>query len=620
VQASNPESTDRVELDAAGRPLRTVTTRAGVTYTVENAFDARGLRTGLSVTGPWSGAHTAGFRYNARMQLDTLIDFGGGRTVIEHDQDGLEVMRTLPSGVWISGGHTSLHTPTDVHYAHLSLYGPLDSRFGYDANGLVAARLTPYSDYQGSGDLVREYSYDRLGRLLGFSDEAFYDQDQVCPGGQDMDPDNGACVPAGTSQFFGALSYTYDKVGNRTDGGAVIETGNRLTQFNGYALQYDADGNLVQKSRTVPAQFNQVLYWNSLGELEGATTNGVGVSYGYDGFGRRVRRSGGPEGTVRYLYDGDDLLMELDGAGSVLREYTYYPGVDNPHSVRVWANGAGGVVYHYAMEHPGHVAGLIGPGNQLAAQYEYAPWGESEYAAGVQQPLRYMARELDPGTQLYYVRNRWYDPALARFVSEDPIGLEGGINPYVYAGNSPTNATDPFGLCVVFKGATDKDHARVNKGLDEYCPIGLEVITATSRSGGRGWSGYFTAYSGTYFAANPVGRGEGGGGGGQERIKMYIEFEQFRDNELAERFIGCKEKYYISAEYGGIYGEWYMYRTDTELQIFSFHTMSVNRKVWYAGQVYTEEYGTHQARGWVNCTTGGVKWTTPPFFVTLSPP
>jgi len=57
-----------------------------------------------------------------------------------------------------------------------------------------------------------------------------------------------------------------------------------------------------------------------------------------------------------------------------------------------------------------------------------------------------MARELDPITNLYYVRNRWYDPVAGRFVSEDPIGLEGGINPYAYVGNSPTNMRDPSGL------------------------------------------------------------------------------------------------------------------------------------------------------------------------------
>jgi len=41
---------------------------------------------------------------------------------------------------------------------------------------------------------------------------------------------------------------------------------------------------------------------------------------------------------------------------------------------------------------------------------------------------------------------RWYSPEMGRFISEDPIGLEGGINYYVYVFNNPVNSTDPFGL------------------------------------------------------------------------------------------------------------------------------------------------------------------------------
>ncbi len=50
-------------------------------------------------------------------------------------------------------------------------------------------------------------------------------------------------------------------------------------------------------------------------------------------------------------------------------------------------------------------------------------------------PLRCMGREIDGGTGLYYVRNRWYDVQLGRFLSEDPIGLAGGMNPYTHAHN-----------------------------------------------------------------------------------------------------------------------------------------------------------------------------------------
>lgn len=52
------------------------------------------------------------------------------------------------------------------------------------------------------------------------------------------------------------------------------------------------------------------------------------------------------------------------------------------------------------------------------------------------------------GWGLDYMRNRWYEEATGRFLSEDPIGLEGGINPYVFAGNDPVNRRDATGLTV----------------------------------------------------------------------------------------------------------------------------------------------------------------------------
>lgn len=55
-----------------------------------------------------------------------------------------------------------------------------------------------------------------------------------------------------------------------------------------------------------------------------------------------------------------------------------------------------------------------------------------------------MTQDLTPFSH-YDVRARWYDPDAGRFVSEDPAGLEGGINPYVFAGNDPVNGADPSG-------------------------------------------------------------------------------------------------------------------------------------------------------------------------------
>jgi RHS repeat-associated protein len=61
-------------------------------------------------------------------------------------------------------------------------------------------------------------------------------------------------------------------------------------------------------------------------------------------------------------------------------------------------------------------------------------------------------REWDPEIGLYYYRGRYYDPKIARFSSEDPIGFAGGINFYAYVSGSPTSLNDPTGIAVLQAG------------------------------------------------------------------------------------------------------------------------------------------------------------------------
>ncbi|MCL5774276.1 MAG: RHS repeat-associated core domain-containing protein, partial [Firmicutes bacterium] len=59
---------------------------------------------------------------------------------------------------------------------------------------------------------------------------------------------------------------------------------------------------------------------------------------------------------------------------------------------------------------------------------------------------RFTGQMQEDETSLLYLRARYYDTTLRRFISKDPIGLAGGINPYVYCENSPTNRIYPSGL------------------------------------------------------------------------------------------------------------------------------------------------------------------------------
>jgi uncharacterized protein RhaS with RHS repeats len=61
-----------------------------------------------------------------------------------------------------------------------------------------------------------------------------------------------------------------------------------------------------------------------------------------------------------------------------------------------------------------------------------------------------------PGEKVHYYRARWYDPQEKRFITEDPIGLDGGINLYAYVGNDPLNKVDPSGKKTIVLIVYDK--------------------------------------------------------------------------------------------------------------------------------------------------------------------
>jgi RHS repeat-associated protein len=98
---------------------------------------------------------------------------------------------------------------------------------------------------------------------------------------------------------------------------------------------------------------------------------------------------------------------------------------------------------------PGTVRDVVNSQGQVRNHLVYDAFGKvvSETNAAVDFLFGYTGRERDEETGLHYYRARYYDPAVGRFVSEDPIGFAAGdANLYRYVGNEVTNATDPSGL------------------------------------------------------------------------------------------------------------------------------------------------------------------------------
>lgn len=434
-------STDTIRFDPRGRVLQQIGVHGGrrhvLTSSYSNLFN--GQRTYLHMSAPWS--RSVGFASYVTGQLHQLTDVAGGKTSVAYDERLLANAYTLPTGNTIHLRYPSTAQPAHVTHSAATLNETYGVRYRQDGLVQTVARSNAL------GDSLRELSYDAHGQLSGITDFRLV----ASPGGclWQFDPDTGErCHNEVNRSVLGQQSFSYDAVGNRTDRSAVVGTGNRVTSFDGHTLEYDEDGNLKRKYRTTnPAAFDQHLTWNSLGQLTSVTTNGSTVAYHYNGWGELVSRSDAA-GTIRYVYDGDNLFMEtVDGWSEPHRVYTNYPGLDQPHSVQVWTAAAGHQVYYYATDYPGHVLGLFNTSNQVVNRYRYDPWGAAELVSEqVPNPLRYAGRYRDAATGLDYNRHRWYDSHAARFISQDPMGLAGGINPYAYTDNAPFDHTDPYGL------------------------------------------------------------------------------------------------------------------------------------------------------------------------------
>jgi len=106
-----------------------------------------------------------------------------------------------------------------------------------------------------------------------------------------------------------------------------------------------------------------------------------------------------------------------------------------------------GVTSYFEQDGIGSITSLSNPAAALANTYTYDSFGNVAASSGsLTNPLRYTAREFDSETGIYQYRTRYFDPSIGRFVSEDPMGFDAGINFYGYVKNRPLNMADPLGL------------------------------------------------------------------------------------------------------------------------------------------------------------------------------
>ena len=251
---------------------------------------------------------------------------------------------------------------------------------------------------------------------------------------------------------FGDLTYSYDANGNRTGVGgswarsllpepipsATYDAANRQLAFGGKTMAFDDNGNLVN----IFSEGNTTSYtWDGRDRLIAYGLSAGTRIFSYDAIDRRARTTRDGQ-LVALRYDGLDIATEVASASAA--SYVRALAIDE-----VFAKSDTEGTLFYLADALGSTVALSDVSGDITSSLVYGPFGETRiegHPAG--NPFRYSGRENDEAG-LYYYRARYYRSDLARFVSQDPIGLAAGdTNPYTYAFNNPMVFGDPTGLAV----------------------------------------------------------------------------------------------------------------------------------------------------------------------------
>ncbi|MCC7124014.1 MAG: RHS repeat protein [Acidobacteria bacterium] len=248
---------------------------------------------------------------------------------------------------------------------------------------------------------------------------------------------------AGTNTF---TITARDAAGNQTVQAYEVDiTGTGLT------FTYDANGNLASDG-------TRTFEWDAHNQLVAVTESSQRAEYSYDGMGRRVRirtLTGGVEtGDSQYVWCNGAICEERTGGAVSTRFYS--SGVER-----------GGTFYH-VRDHLTSIRDITNASGTLQGRLEYDPYGSATVVAGAPVAgLGFGGLRLSDFSGIHLAVYRAYDSRLGRWISQDPIGINGGINLYAYVGNGSTNAIDSSGLVKIPVGGGKSDCDYYKKKCDD---------------------------------------------------------------------------------------------------------------------------------------------------------
>jgi RHS repeat-associated protein len=138
----------------------------------------------------------------------------------------------------------------------------------------------------------------------------------------------------------------------------------------------------------------------------------------------------------------------------------------------------------FVTDHAGTPRELIDQDGQCIWRAAPDDWGAVTREKGIRQPLRFQRQYFDEESRFYYNRWRYYDPRQGRYITQDPIGLAGGLNGYVYP-TDPVGGGDPLGLRIIFaQGSTSGQIAEFRQAITylKNSPTAANLINQMEQS------------------------------------------------------------------------------------------------------------------------------------------
>ena len=462
---------------------------AGITYTYDTASN---------VATSCQAAGTTSYTYDPANELVSMTEPGGtagctispqvlttGCTAFAYDNDGKRTITQFPGGATqtvaylLSGLTSSMIGKTSA--------GVVDTSFIYTYTSTTTDKVLLYTKAEndpstGNVNVTTTYTYDADNRLTV------------------------AAVGGGTT-----YNYYYDAAGNRcsaaaTGTPALCPTGTGYYAYNstnemtaspaGGTYTYDANGNQTAGYSTIAGSSKAITEtYNSLNQTNTILpSGGSAVNFSYTDAGSSQRTAVGST-TYNNAAPGGSTTNQVvtQTTSGATTNYLYDP------SGNLIGEHIGTTSYYYLHDITGSIVGVVGTTGTIANRYEYDPYGNivSSYTT-IANPWLYAGGYSDTTTGLLKYGTRYYNPTNGRWTQQDNSSGNPNnpqtLDRYTYAGDNPTNFTDPTGMSFLtdaVSGVVGTLGGAIGFGLGG--PIGAGIVggclTAATNSSLNGGSG-----------------------------------------------------------------------------------------------------------------------------------